>query len=464
MSIVDASYNKQGLARLESTERRADNRADAFKWARTMVLILRDDSSPAANIKVGEWSDSAQLFGVSSCAHVLTSPALDLCTVDTLQIILPIKRVVISPDHRLRVTPARAGKTNRVLWQDSDGNAVVGKCAKWGNKKTKRGKQDTGVYVEIGSPRRGWIEGENIGCLIQFSVPGIIGKGDNSWPVDKILASGAIDMVQGFLADLGIHADLREAKVVRCDLNRNMVLDDEFKSYEPLYKALDLPRSKKEEFTNTGMQCTNKSHGTLFYDKIVKMKAMGLRRKHLPKNLGRWEWQVKHAVNVRKKLGIHTVQHLLDRWNDLPALFAAHTESLFRYNLAELQAPQPRLARRDQDAIQGQLFNLVRWCQKQGINHDLDLAALDSMVRQGEIAGYAEKIKQVPGMPRKHANDAISRMRKAFWREMAKDPDFVRRYEEVLSKIQGGKCWPVPSAAAQRELDKYSDRVLARPR
>jgi hypothetical protein len=441
-NIVDASYNKQEQARLEpeaeplqpSNSQDEDN---TLLRMLTTTLLLLHPQSPLANAesKITQWNWNSPPPVLGDFDFVINSIALNRVTVDTIHLSVPMSRVKVLPHHSLRVKQSNDAERNRLLWREEDGTSVRGEMATWGD--LKAGAQDKPhLFVQVSPLRRGWIDGDNIGCIIQFSIPGVRGHGDNSWPTDRRNAIGMIDSVQEELASLGLIIDLKQAKVTRCDLNRNISLDEPFHHYEKIIKALNLPRTKTHD-RGTTMTRTNKSQGVSFYDKIDQMKSRGLSTSHLPPNLGRLEWEVKQARNVAKKLDIKTVQGLLDGWETLEPLYLTYKNSLFRYDVEALQAPRPRRDCRTETPIEAEIALLIRWCQKQGIGIDINASQLKRMVNNGNLKGYAKKIKAVAGIDRKRANTSISRMRTAFWRENFRDEDFVRRYLELKEKLEG---------------------------
>ena len=425
----------------------------------TRLLFARafvdDDESCASPIKIGAWDETEQLFGTTSFKRVYTSPALDLCTVDTLWIALPMSCVAIRDDHQLTIVRPEPEVQYPVLWYDSRGNPVTGRWAIWTQEARNEKRRHKTIRLRI--RRRAWIDGVGVGCLLQLEMPAIAGNGDNSWPLNKAFAVATIEIVQETLRSIGVEADLRQGQVVRCDLNRNIVLDAPLHSYELLSRALDQSQTTKIVYAGTGFSCTNKSQSTLLYDKIARMKKAGWRTDHLPRNLTRLEWQVKRAKNVREKLGISTVQDLLDQWYDLPARYHSHKESLFRYDIKEMQKLQPRLEQRGLDAIQAQSRNSVRWCRKRNLRLNLTWHDLDGLVRQGDIREYERIMHSLPGMTdddHHAATDLVGRMRIAFWRVALRDPDFVAQYEELRSKYEGEKWLPKLSVDALREIDR----------
>lgn len=439
-----ASYNKQELARLEpeselsppSSSHQEKSEIESAIKARTRLLHLHHPIPVAdvvARMKLWEWDGPR--FDLADADFVVNSIPLNQVTVDTLHLSVPMSRVKVLPHHRLCVKQSNDAERNSVLWNEEDGTAVRGEMATWGGLKAGPLNKPH-LFVQISPLRRGWIDGDNIGCIIQFSIPGVRGHGDNSWPVDRRNAIGMIDSVQDKLADLGVVIDLRQAKVTRCDLNRSIALKEPFHLYQKILSALNLPRTKTHD-RGTTVTRTNKSQGVSFYDKIAQMKSRGLSTSHLPPYLGRFEWEVTQARSVTKKLDIRTVQELLDGWETLEPLYLNYKNSLFRYDIEALQAPRPRRDCRTETPIEAEIALLIRWCEKQGIEHDLNPSQLKTLVEKGNLNDYAKKIKAVKGIDSKRANTSINRMREAFWRENFRNADFVRRYLELKEKLEG---------------------------
>jgi hypothetical protein len=413
---------------------------DPSEVLRAMALLLHPES-PMASVKSGvslwTWDEPVR---PSDFDLICNTIPFNMVTVDTLAVSIPISRIKVLANHHLAVAQSDEAELNRILFRDQDGMEVRGQSATWGALWDKP-LNEPHLYLEISPLSRGWIEGDNIGCYIQFSIPGIRGHGDNSWPVDCRNATGIIDAVQNKLAALGLIVDLRQAKVVRCDLNRNVVLEEPFHHYQTILRALDLPRTNRGDYSRTGITRTNKSQSMVIYDKIAEMKSRGLSTTHLPPHFARQEWQVKTARNVSKKLEVKTVHDLLDSWDTLPHLYINQKNRFFCQDVDALLSPRPRCDLRNQTPIQSEISTLLRWSQKHGLEHHLDAQKLGNMVKHGNFHGLAKLIKSVPGMDKKHANTAIGRMRNAFWRENFQDADFLRRYKELKEKFgvsQGG--------------------------
>ena len=375
---------------------------------------------------------------------ILSSIPLDALTVDSLCLMLvpPTTRTttgtLLRRDHQLTEARPYHPSKRRRLWQFEDGEWLEGACAEW---------KGEGVHVKL-VPRNAKLYGPgSVVFYVNFSVASILGRGDNSWPADSRAMEGVIDIVQGILHKMGITTDLRQAQITRCDLNRNMVMDEPIENYREVWDALHTPRTTKETWPRTGMLCQNKSQALSIYDKIVAMKKNGVSTGHLPPHLMRLEWRVMGAANVRKKLGLNTVQDLISRYEALPDLFTDHLKKvLFRYDVVDLKAPRRRSDSRVYSPTQAQVFNLVRWCRKHQITLDLTKPQLHRTLGEEGVEGYARTIKLIPGMypkHRKHATDAVRSMRRAWWHEkVVTDADFARRYEELRSKVEGGRCWP----------------------
>lgn len=318
--------------------------------------------------------------------------------------------------------------------------------------------EETGLHVEVRPKRPGWRGPDSIACYVQFSVPRVAWKGSNAWPINAMVLSYVMTRVEEMVREAGLEADLRGAKITRCDLNRNMVLDEPFASYGPLMKRLDVPRAKMRSYVHdtdaggsrisgsvaTGICNSNKTHALVFYDKLIEQEQQGRATQGLPPNLARLELQVKRGKNVRKKLGIATVQDLLDRWEHLPALYEAHVlDTLFRHDLAELAAPRPRQDVRYTSTWAAEIAAVLRWCSKKGVALGRTQAQLEWRVQTHGVDSYARALQPVRAVDRKRVERAVRQMRKAVLRDAIRaDPSFGRRYEELRQKVLGGQCWP----------------------
>ena len=416
-------YNKEELARFRSQIRNGESTFAMPPEALSSLYI--DDKA-----RLDESCKRAKAFD-----YILYSLAADACTVDTLHLFFIIRPGMVGSDHLLKVKLATGKRKNRVLWQEKTGKKIEGVAALWKQK---------GIRIKIKPLNKRLCGVGSIGCFIQLTLPSWLGKVDNAWPTDPNFSSLVIDSVQEKLTMIGITADLREAKVCRCDINRNMVLDESCASYMSVLRAMSIPRTKRMLYPETGCIFYNKSYSLKFYDKIAELKAKGVPTGHLPRNLMRVEWSIKGARNVTGQLKVTTVQNLLDRWMQIESIFVAFlAKSAFRYDVEILKKPRSRGDCRLARPTLAQIRNFHRWCKKKQIKLPYTASQLDGLLRTGGPYEYYEAIKKVSGMHPKHADDAGRRMSDAYWHEIVMtDPDFVRRYEELKSKSAGGYCWP----------------------
>ncbi|MBV9468894.1 MAG: hypothetical protein JOZ57_06575 [Abitibacteriaceae bacterium] len=401
---------------------------------------------------------------------VLTNTPLDALSVDTMWVSLPISAVEIRPDHQLRLTPAGGGAKKRVLWQYPNGERVEGISAYWNSSLTNEpvaqvlGLPIHGVNVNIrplrraNAGKRGWIGRDSIGCLIRFSIEGIVGQGNNAWPVPGMLLSRIVDLVQQLLKCVGIVTDLRHGTLCRCDLNRNFVVEEPWQNYMAVLGALYMPYMKQwkrapdqkpNEYT---MYYSNKSHCVLLYDKITQLSKNNQEARFLPRRLTRLGWQLRRAKNVQQKLGVTTVQDLINRWETLPDGFATGCyNALFSHNITTMRAPSTTGNNHSVSTVSAEIENLLRWCNRKHLPCDLTLSDLSHLVRTQGMDCYKSIITAIPGMDQKHAATAVRRMRAAYWEEQVTTvPDFRNRYHELKLKAAGGRCWP---ALPQRQQD-----------
>ena len=359
------------------------------------------------------------------------SAALDSATVDTLGIYFKVEKGFVRPDHRLTVKRSPNG-ANRLLWQDDAGGVVEGEKAFWNGE---------GISVEVSALSKDWHGAGSIGCRVHFSLPSFPGCGshdiDNTWPLPRRIVGPIFDHIQQVLDDIGLNCNVRQAQICRCDLNRNLVLDEPLENYASVQRLLTVPRTQRWKCYTTEYN-GNKSQVIMEYDKKELLKAQGRPTKHLPDYLIRREWKIMKCRNVRKKLGFSTVQELIDNWHYLSSIFNAHMQKTkFRFD-----ATTPRRSSYDPTrAIRHDLATFRRWCQKREIEVE-SVVILERILRDRGIDAFNKALKAKRGMNAQRAARLVRQLREALFLEAMQDADFARRYAELKKKSQGGQCWP----------------------
>jgi hypothetical protein len=176
-----------------------------------------------------------------------------------------------------------------------------------------------------------------IAAVVQFSIPKVAG-GNNYAPASRRAASAAIKSIERDLKDAGVRTDLRAALVSRVDTFRNVVADEPFSSYQPVFQLLSGKRMPKRDYGTTFLWA-NTQQEICVYDKLEEMALHKLNTKGFPSNTIRFEHRLLKAKKVQTALdGIRTVRDLFDGYDVLQANFQKSMQSqLFRYDVGQVE-------------------------------------------------------------------------------------------------------------------------------
>jgi len=377
----------------------------------------------------------------------------DAITVDTVHLSVLLDSSMISPSHSLSIIKPKRGQKSYLLWKTEDGEHVEG-CRAAANA--------PGVSIHMAPMRgdNGQQAGGMIGCKIQISLPAIAANGDNSRPISGDEAASVIDLVQEMVLGVGLNIDLRQLKVVRCDINRNIVLDEPYEKYEPVFTALKMPRSTTRSY-RTGKLWGNKSHQLNVYCKSVERQAKGYSNNRLPENTIRLEYRVLSARSVRKKLQITNLQDLLDDWDALGEKFLSVLEkNLFQPRASDFSDDGPGLGTRIRRPVRSQIRSLLRWCRKHQLAGVPSSSKMEQILRSGGIDAYALAVTTIPGMVRKYANSKIRQMRDALWQEATTDASFAMRYHDLVMLVfADSTMMHIGGSAKVLRLETHTDTI-----
>jgi hypothetical protein len=128
---------------------------------------------------------------------------------------------------------------------------------------------------------------------------------------DRTLATRN-DSVFQRLAELGIQADYREAKITRIDVCRNMLMNDIASAYLPCYDLIKFPRAKKDTVTYPdGVRFSTDRRTLNIYNKGREVADESI-RKAFENKLLRIESQFRDFEAVKATTGIRSIKDLED--------------------------------------------------------------------------------------------------------------------------------------------------------
>lgn len=126
---------------------------------------------------------------------------------------------------------------------------------------------------------------------------------------DRTLASRNDSIFQK-LAELGIQADYRDAKLTRIDICRNMLMNDSASAYRPAFDLINMPRSRRDPAVYPdGLRVSTDRRTLNIYNKGREVKDEGIRKAFEDKLL-RIESQFKKFDAVKSTTGITCIRDL----------------------------------------------------------------------------------------------------------------------------------------------------------
>lgn len=233
----------------------------------------------------------------------------------------------IKPNNLITVVPASyvhgTGEilNERLLFTTNDGKEVYGS-------KAFVNLNDENIFIDVNKHNNNVIS-------LHLSLPKVYNDGKNLEPVTKQQARNVLRRTNELLADVGIECNIEEAVPSRVDLFKNVVCDEPFPTYKPIFEALDIKRSREEEkvLHVTTFTAGNREKKYCIYDKIAEMKYNGKEVAGLPSNILRFENRLLNSRKVKNSLGTGTIRELLNVYNDLPDYYhQTWKDEVFKYN------------------------------------------------------------------------------------------------------------------------------------
>lgn len=189
------------------------------------------------------------------------------------------------------------------LFKTSDGGTTYGKKAYINCDFVKVTFRDSGTYVHFSFPRSKY-------------------RDHNAYTVSLSDAYSIIDKHQKTLCDAGVKLDLINAHLSRVDLFRDILMDHRFETYFTLFEKMHASRMSRRRYRTT-YNFSNSVSELEFYDKYQQMlDTEGMvAPNNFPKNTMRIELRFLQGAKCKKILSVSTINDLLTKWKDLPAIY-----------------------------------------------------------------------------------------------------------------------------------------------
>ncbi len=177
--------------------------------------------------------------------------------------------------------------------------------------------------------------GAGVQLFLQTSLPKVV-KDDNYGALTNSETRQAVQEIGRDLKSRGIGLNLDSCGLSRVDLFKNIIGDNSFLSYSPLFSLLQSKRQHKRDYGTT-FTWSNTQREICAYDKLTEMKARGLNPVGYPVNTIRFEYRLKNSRVCERELKVSTVKDLVNNLDDLPSKYrGALSKSIFALKVDEV--------------------------------------------------------------------------------------------------------------------------------
>jgi len=177
--------------------------------------------------------------------------------------------------------------------------------------------------------------GAGVELFLQTSLPKVI-KDDNYSPLTNSETEQAINEIASDLKSRGVVVNLDNCGLSRVDLFKNVIGDNDFLSYSPLFELLQSKRQHKRDYGTT-FTWSNTQREICVYDKLTEMQSRGMQVGGYPQNTIRFEYRLKNSRVCERELGFSTVKKLVNNLDDLQKKYQdALSKSIFSLDVGDV--------------------------------------------------------------------------------------------------------------------------------
>jgi len=260
-----------------------------------------------------------ELWGV-----VVVVVSLGVIMLDTLKVYTPdfeVKdRAQVSVQPGL-VEYATGQQREVSLFKDELGRDVYGQKAFVNTERYNLTIQPMGAGVEL---------------FLQTSLPKVVHE-DNYTPLTNSETGQAINEIASDLKSRGVVVNLDNCGLSRVDLFKNVIGDNDFLSYSPLFELLQSKRQHKRDYGTT-FTWSNTQREICVYDKLTEMQSRGVEIAGFTANTLRFEYRLKNSRVCKRELSVSTVKELVNNLDNLAVKYKdALSKSIFSLNVDDIK-------------------------------------------------------------------------------------------------------------------------------
>jgi hypothetical protein len=173
------------------------------------------------------------------------------------------------------------------------------------------------------------------GLKLQFSLPKLYGLKDNFYPVGLNSFEVAMNHLERSLDNIGLVADLDNAKILRLDLFKNVEVSQSFYAYSDILRVLGLKRTYNRAYPD-GFLSGNTLREVCFYNKVKELtESLGsnyVRQVYnfSGENIVRGELRFLRHMEAKKN-GLDLLKDLPNQWSNLKITYSNYMSEVFKY-------------------------------------------------------------------------------------------------------------------------------------
>lgn len=210
------------------------------------------------------------------------------------------------------------------LWKKEDGSFEMGSHAYFNT-------PHLNLDVKPFSPSRGGVQ-----CFVKFSIPKIH-NGENYYSVGKEGTQAVLKKVEEELKEAGIKTNIEEASLSRVDTFQNIITEEPFFTYSPIFSLLQASRKVRRDYGTTFLW-SNTQQELCIYDKLVEMESRKIDVSHYPAQTMRFEYRLLNKGKIESVMGFSKVKELPSQWGIFKEKFKQVWEKdLFKMQVGEVE-------------------------------------------------------------------------------------------------------------------------------
>ena len=173
-------------------------------------------------------------------------------------------------------------------------------------------------------------------CFVHFSIPKIH-NGENYYSVGKEGTQAVLKQVEGELFEAGVHTNIQEASLSRIDTFQNVITEEAFLSYSPLFSLLQASRKQRRDYGTTFLW-SNSQQELCVYDKLAEMENRKINTLSYPAKTMRFEYRLLNKRKIESTVGFSKVKELPTQWGVFKEKFKeAWGKNLFNIEVGEVE-------------------------------------------------------------------------------------------------------------------------------